>query len=109
MQSCLSATNVRSVIASSCEAIQRHKGRLDCFVASAFARRRASADKSAPRNDGASGANQLQITSNDGFREELNPSYGVPAFFSLRPASAQAGQKPMKPVRMAPAPIAAIR
>jgi hypothetical protein len=26
--------------------------KLDCFVASAFARRRASADKSAPRNDG---------------------------------------------------------
>jgi hypothetical protein len=26
---------------------------MDCFVASAFARRRASADKSAPRNDGA--------------------------------------------------------
>jgi hypothetical protein len=25
--------------------------KLDCFVASAFARRRASADKSAPRND----------------------------------------------------------
>src|SRR5258706_8412151 len=40
MQSCLSATNVRSVIASSCEAIQDHKGRLDCFVARA------------PRNDG---------------------------------------------------------
>jgi hypothetical protein len=36
------------------EAIQlwRGKGRMDCFVASAFARRRASADKSAPRNDG---------------------------------------------------------
>jgi hypothetical protein len=28
------------------------KRRVDCFVASAFARRRASADKSAPRNDG---------------------------------------------------------
>jgi hypothetical protein len=27
-------------------------GKVDCFVASAFARRRASADKSAPRNDG---------------------------------------------------------
>ena len=27
-------------------------GQMDCFVASALARRRASADKSAPRNDG---------------------------------------------------------
>jgi hypothetical protein len=35
------------------EAIQRRVRRaIDCFVASAFARRRASADKSAPRNDG---------------------------------------------------------
>jgi hypothetical protein len=30
----------------------------DCFVASAFARRRASADKSAPRNDGVDGLTQ---------------------------------------------------
>jgi hypothetical protein len=34
------------------QSIARHKERMDCFVASAFARRRASADKSAPRNDG---------------------------------------------------------
>ena len=31
-----------------------NKASVDCFVASAFARRRASADKSAPRNDGIS-------------------------------------------------------
>ena len=37
---------------ASCYGIRRAGSqRLDCFVASAFARRRASADKSAPRND----------------------------------------------------------
>src|SRR6202790_5027827 len=41
------------VIASASEAIHGATSRkLDCFVASAFARRRASADRSAPRNDG---------------------------------------------------------
>src|ERR1700736_2714027 len=42
--------NGSTVLASKAKpSIARHKGRMDCFVASAFARRRASADKSAPR------------------------------------------------------------
>ena len=43
----------RFVIASEAkQSISPRKERMDCFVASAFARRRASAGKSAPRNDG---------------------------------------------------------
>ena len=45
--------NGSTVLASKAKpSIARHKERMDCFVASAFARRRASADRSAPRNDG---------------------------------------------------------
>src|SRR5450756_3002083 len=43
--------NARPMTGSAKQSIARHKERMDCFVASAFARRRASADKSAPRND----------------------------------------------------------
>jgi hypothetical protein len=45
-----------SYISRHCERLRSNpsgrKERMDCFVASAFARRRASADRSAPRNDG---------------------------------------------------------
>src|ERR1700744_2057326 len=45
-------TRPTPVIASAAKQSRGHKQELDCFVASAFARRRASADKRAPRNDG---------------------------------------------------------
>jgi hypothetical protein len=43
--------NARPMTGSAKQSIEQQK-RMDCFVASAFARRRASADRSAPRNDG---------------------------------------------------------
>src|SRR5450432_99525 len=43
--------NARPMTGSAKQSILPREERMDCFVASAFARRRASADKRAPRND----------------------------------------------------------
>src|SRR5450432_523799 len=43
--------NARPMTGSAKQSILPREERVDCFVASAFARRRASADKRAPRND----------------------------------------------------------
>src|ERR1700730_8374470 len=63
--------------------------RVDCFVASAFARRRASADKSAPRNDGWT---RLRDLAECFFREVL--FYSRP----LRIEGAGNAGRPMRPI-----------
>jgi hypothetical protein len=58
------------------EAIQlccREEGKLDCFVASAFARRRASADRSAPRNDAKAQLLVLAARKRPGYAKNLVP------------------------------------